>query len=223
MRAAALFSGGKDSALAAWHAMQQGVEVAVLVTLLPESTASYMFHHPNVEWTALQASASGIPQIMRKTAGEKEAELGDLHAALREAVREYGIKAVISGALASNYQKRRVDAACEELGLLSIAPLWGKDQEALLGEIAQDFEAVVTSVSADGFDESWLGRKIDEGCIADLLRLRKRYGISLGGEGGEYESFVLNAPFFTKRVRIVESERAWSKTSGTLRIIRAVI
>jgi ABC transporter with metal-binding/Fe-S-binding domain ATP-binding protein len=223
MKVAALFSGGKDSAFALWCAQQQGWEVKVLLTLCPKSPESYMFHHPNIEWTRLQAKAMGIPQLLRKTSGEKEKELEDLRAIIKEAVRKFKVSGIICGALASEYQKERVDFACEELGLKSFAPLWRKDQPALMREIADNFEVVITSVSAEGFDESWLGRKIDSACLSDLERLRRRYGVSVSGEGGEYESFVLNAPIFKKRIRIEKSEKTWGKGAGAYRIIRAVI
>ncbi len=223
MKVAALFSGGKDSAFALWCAQQQGWDVEVLLTLSPKSPESYMFHHPNVEWTGLQAKAMNIPQLLRKTSGEKEKELEDLRAVMMEAKRRFGISGIVCGALASEYQKERVDFACEELGLKSFAPLWRKNQSALMREIADNFEVVITSVSAEGFDESWLGRKIDSECLSDLERLRSRYGVSVSGEGGEYETFTLNAPIFKRRVRIEKAEKTWGKGTGTYRIIRAVI
>jgi len=180
-----------------------------------------MFHHPNAEWAKLQAESMGVPHITRKTAGEKEKELEDLRAAMLSAKHRFKIEGVVSGALASSYQKQRVDSTCDELGLSSLAPLWHADQLSIIREVSEKFEAIITSVSAEGFDESWLGRRIDSGCISDLERLHRKYGISVAGEGGEYESFVLNAPFFTKRITIRESEKSWEKTSGTFKILRA--
>lgn len=223
MKVAALFSGGKDSTFAVWFALQQGWEVPVLITLLPAHPASYMFHHPNVEWTKLQAKSMGIQQLIRKTSGEKEKELDDLRAALLTAKQRFKLDGVICGALASEYQKERVDFICEELSLRSFAPLWHKDQQALMREIAENFEVIITSVSAEGFDESWLGRRIGKKCLSDLERLHKRYGISISGEGGEYETFVLNAPFFKRRIRIEKAEKAWRGSSGTYTIQRAAI
>jgi uncharacterized protein (TIGR00290 family) len=72
----------------------------------------------------------------------------------------------------------------------------------------------VTGVYAYGFSEEWLGRKIDDATIKALIELNRRYGISLVGEGGEYETLVLDAPFFKKRIKIIEAEKIWKNQSG---------
>lgn len=210
MRVSLLFSGGKDSTYALWVAESWGWEV-VLLTMLPESDSSYMFHHPNVEWTPLQAEAMGLPLLLCRTSGEKLSELDDL----REFVKDAGADGVVTGAVESEYQKEKVDIICEELGMRSFAPLWHKDGESLLRELVEaGFEIMITSVSAEGLDESWLGRRIDGGCVDELIRLREKYGVSVVGEGGEMETFVLDAPFFKKRINVKEGERRWDGVRG---------
>jgi predicted ATP pyrophosphatase (TIGR00289 family) len=177
-----------------------------------------MFHHPCTELTKLQAEAIGIRHITRTTAGEKEKELEDLTTALKEISGD--VDAVVSGAVASRYQKDRIDAVCKELGLRSICPLWGKDQLKLLqAEVEAGFEVIITAVAAEGFDESWLGRKLDEKCIDDLVKLNKKYGINLIFEGGEAESFVLDAPIFKKRIEIDNIKKIWDEKTGSGYII----
>jgi len=217
LKVAALLSGGKDSVYAAWIAMQQGWEVTHFVTLQPANPSSYMFHHPNVGLARLQAKAAGIPHRMVLTSGVKEAELVDLKRALS------GLEAdgVVSGAIASEYQKERVDFTCAELGLKSFAPLWHKNQELLAREEAEALDAIIVSVSAEGLGREWLGRKYDSKCVDDLVRLNKRLGVSVCGEGGEFETLVLNAPFFKKRLEIKKSEAKWAGTSGTFNVISA--
>jgi diphthamide synthase (EF-2-diphthine--ammonia ligase) len=68
-----------------------------------------MFHHPAIEWTKLQAEAIGLPQILVKTRGVKEEELFDLKRAFKLANDSYSIEAAYTGALASVYQKSRVE------------------------------------------------------------------------------------------------------------------
>ncbi|MBI1973331.1 diphthine--ammonia ligase [Candidatus Micrarchaeota archaeon] len=205
MRVACLFSGGKDSSFAAYKAFKEGHEIRALVTLVPKHAESYMFHYPNLQLTPLQAKLMRFPHVMVDTEGEKEKELVDLRLAIS---RVEGIEGVVSGALASVYQKKRVDAVCQELGLESIAPLWKRDPETnLREELAEGFEVIFTGIAADGLDESWLGRKLDEDAIRDLKRLHKKYGIHIGGEGGEFESFVLNCPLFDKPIRVKKAHR----------------
>lgn len=217
MDVAALFSGGKDSVFAVWLALHQGWNVKFLLTLAPENASSYMFHYPNIRWTKLQAKALGIPQLMRKTKGRKEEELDDL----RTLLRPLNVDGIISGAFASEYQRERIDLICEELGLRSFAPLWHKDAETYLSELSQNFEAIITSVSAEGFDAGWLGRRINGKCVADLKRLKQRFGISPCGEGGEYETFVLNAPIFRKRIVVDTASCCFKGMGGTFAITEA--
>jgi uncharacterized protein (TIGR00290 family) len=87
--------------------------------------------------------------------------------------------------------------------------------------ISTGFEAIITSVAAQGFHEGWLGRKIDETCLEDLEGLSKRFGINMAGEGGEYESLVLDAPLFKSKIEVVEAEKVWRGTSGCYLIKKA--
>jgi diphthine-ammonia ligase len=220
MRVAVLCSGGKDSAYALWLAMKQKHEVTGIVTMIPKREDSWMFHYPNIGLIDLFAKCADLPLIKAETSGVRELELEDLKRALS------GLEAdgVVNGAIASKYQKSRIDRICEELDLESMAPLWGMDpQKLLLDLIAEGFEAIVTSVSADGLDKSWLGRKIDEAAVQDLLRVNRRYKINVCGEGGEYESLVLDAPFFKRRIYPTDVEIAWRGTSGYLLIKSAQI
>lgn len=219
MNLMALTSGGKDSLFAAYIMHAQGFEIKRLVTLFPERQDSYMFHHPNIHLTGDMAKSMGIPFQKRITGGEKERELIDLKDAIAASVAVeneiQGIQGVVSGALSSEYQRQRIDVICEELGLVSFAPLWHKDPEMLLLEMLDaGFEMIITAVAADGLDETWLGRKIDEGCIKDLKDLHRRCGIHIGGEGGEFETLVLDMPLFKKRLEIKKARKEWDGTSG---------
>lgn len=217
MRLAVLFSGGKDSIYATFLALRRD-RVKYLITMLPESEESWMFHHPCIELTSLQAEALGIEQIKQKTSGEKEKELISLENVLGN-VREE-IDGVVSGAVASNYQKNRIDEICRKLRLESIAPLWQKNPEQMLREQVQaGFEIIITAVAADGFDKSWIGRKIDAKCVDDLVEFNNKFGISIAGEGGEFETFVCDCPIFKKRVDILDSEIVWDEKTNSGKMI----
>ena len=218
MRVAVLVTGGKDSALALYRALKQDFEVKHLVAMIPQREDSWMFHSVNIHLTGLFAEAVGIPLVKSETAGIKESELKDLE----ELLGTLRIEGVVSGAISSNYQKERIDRICRELGLESIAPLWHENPMNLLKEmLSLNFEAIIVGVYAYGFDESWLGRQIDSTTISDLAGLNKEYQVSLVGEGGEYETLVLDASFFTKRIRLLEVEKAWEDYRGHLLVKKA--
>jgi len=218
MRVAALCSGGKDSSYALWLAVKRGHEVAHVVAMIPAREDSWMFHTKNIRLIELFAECVGLPLLKAETSGEPEREVEDLKLALGR----LEVDGVVSGAVASNYQRSRVDRVCSELRLQHLAPLWGREPEQLLREMLRvGMDIIITSASAYGFDESWLGRKIDEAAVEDLLELNRKYGINMLGEGGEYESLVLDAPFFRKRIEVLEAERIWKGDSGYLLIRKA--
>ena len=219
----ALFSGGKDSTYAAWEASKED-ELACLVTLFPKSAMSYMFHFPNLRWTGLQAEAMGVPLLTEQTEGVKEEELADLKRALAGAKSRFGLEGIYTGALASVYQKTRVERVCGDLGLECFSPLWGIDPEIHLRRLVADgFSVIIVSVSALGLDQEWLGRELDEPSITELVALGRRYRFHVGLEGGEGETFVQDAPFFSRTISIRSFERHWSGDSGYLEIKDAVL
>ncbi len=218
MYVAALVTGGKDSALALYRALKQGHEVKYLVTMLPQREDSWMFHFPNIHLTDLFAEAVGIPLVKAETAGIKEKELKDL----KNLLATLDIEGVVSGAISSRYQKERIDKVCQELSLRSIAPLWQEAPIRLIKEIIRlNFEVIIVGAYALGFDQSWLGRKINSKTLEDLVELNKKYEISPVGEGGEYETLVIDAPFFRKRIRLLQVEKLWENHSGYLLVEKA--
>jgi ABC transporter with metal-binding/Fe-S-binding domain ATP-binding protein len=218
MRTAVLFSGGKDSCLALHYALQS-TDVKCLITVVSENPASYMFHTPNITLAEKQAEAIGLPIIIEKTKGEKEIELKDLEKAIKKAKEKYEIKAIVTGAVASVYQSSRVQKICDELNLQCISPLWQRDQFELLQEIIKlNFDVITIGVFAYGLDD-FIGRKIDRKFIDDIKILNEKYKISPCGEGGEFESFVLDADFFKKKLKIEKSHVEKDKESGKVLIL----
>jgi diphthine-ammonia ligase len=213
MRVAALVTGGKDSVLALYRAQQMGHTVTVLATMIPKREDSYMFHFPNIHLTELLSKAVEIPLVSTETSGIKEEELEDL----KRLLASLDVEGVVSGAIASSYQKQRIGKVCEGLGLKSITPLWHEEPLDIMNELIDlKFKVIIVGVYAYGLDQSWLGREINSETLEKLRELHKRYQISLVGEGGEYESLVLDAPFYKKRIEIMEAETSYENGSGVL-------
>ena len=212
MRLASLFSGGKDSTYATHLAAEGGDEVACLVTMRSRREDSWMFHTVNIGLAPIVAEAFGIEIVTAETCGEKETELEDLV----EVLGGLEVEGVVSGAIASTYQRRRVDRICEELGLVHVAPLWGRDGFDLLGEmISEGLVVIVTAVAAMGLDQSWLGRVLDQGAAEELRELNQCFGVDVCGEGGEMETLVLDAPWFQRRLDIVSARQVWDGVRGS--------
>ncbi|MEK6968039.1 MAG: diphthine--ammonia ligase [Nanoarchaeota archaeon] len=224
MRIGALFSGGKDSMLALHWLEQRGHEIVCLLTVNSESDESYMFHTPNIEWTGKQAEALKIPQLIRKTKGVKEEELEDLKQLIEEAKKKYSIEAVSAGALASAYQRDRVVKICNDLGLVSFTPYWQHNEESYMKIVIDSgYEIIIVGVFADGLTSELLGKKFDSDLLQKLKDIKKKTGIHLAGEGGEYETFVLDGPMFKKRLEIIDSEIINEKNSAALKIKQIIL
>ena len=217
MDVACLVSGGKDSLYALYRAHKEGHLIKCLLTMIPENDESYMFHFPNTHLVGLQAECLGIPLLKKKTQAKKEKELEDLASLMRN----LPVSGIVSGAIASSYQKERIDALCRDLGFESLTPLWEREPEKILKDmLGEGFEIIITGVAADRLDESFLGKTLFE-AKEKILRLSESHGIHLLGEGGEYETFVCDMPLFKERIVVEEAKVMWKGNAGTYIIERA--
>lgn len=215
---AALYSGGKDSTLAMYSAMQMGHEIPYIVTIRPTDKASWIFHTPNLSTVPLMAEAMGVEQIVADSDGT---EAGDMEA-LKLALADLDVDGVITGALWSDYQWDRMNLVCGDLGLCVLSPLWRKSQDETYDLMCSSgVDAIIVGVFAEGLDERWLGRHLDMDTKKELLALRDRYGISIMGEGGEYESMTLDSPMHSRRLVIDESNKVMERYTGVLEVVRA--
>lgn len=219
MKVGVLFSGGKDSCMAAYLAKKQGHDIMCLITIHSKNPDSYMFHTSSIRKTKHQAQVMNLPLIIVKTRGEKEKELMDLETAIRKAKKEYKIGGIVSGALASSYQKSRIEAICKKLKLISLAPLWNKDGFEYLDDIINNkFRVIITAVSAYPLNASWLGREIDERFVEDISNLYKKYKVHPAGEGGEFETFVLSCPLFERPLQVIGANFTGEKNSWKMEL-----
>lgn len=218
MKLASLFSGGKDSVFSAYIAKKQGHELVCLISMLSKNKESYMFHTPSIEKTKYQAESMNIPLIIHKTEGKKEEELKDLEEAIKEAIKKYKIKGIVTGAIQSVYQSSRIQKICDKLNIKCINPLWEIDELNYLNNLIKNkFRVIITGVFAYPLNQSWLGREINSQFIQEITKLHEKYKIHIAGEGGEYETFVLDCPLFKKPLNISsykdfkEGENSWRR------------
>jgi diphthine-ammonia ligase len=228
-----LFSGGKDSSWALYRALERGLPVSRLVTVHPTGD-SYMYHVPATRLASLAAESIGIELVDVDPAdfdaadaidsgAQGDAELEPLEAALRELDGSLpgGVAGVTAGAVESEYQTSRIEAMCERLGCDLFAPLWQEDPRELAAAMLDaGFEITIVQVAAAGLDESWLGRTLDAAALADLEALNDEYGVHVLGEGGEFETLVVDAPHMDRRIEI-DADPVWEGTRGHLEITDA--
>jgi predicted ATP pyrophosphatase (TIGR00289 family) len=160
----------------------------------------------------------GFPLVSRKVSGVKEKEVAELERVLGK----LDVDGVVSGAVASEYQKTRIDLVCHNLGFKSFAPLWHKKPAQLLsGILYAGFKVMVVSVSAQGLGEEWLGKLLTGDDVPRLQGLEREYGVNPCGEGGEFETLVLDGPLFERRLVVKEFRKKWLTQAGFLEVVKA--
>ncbi|WP_458405339.1 diphthine--ammonia ligase [Methanobrevibacter sp.] len=223
MNVAVLFSGGKDSTMALYSALDLKEDVKYLLSMKSKNDESYMFHVPNIHITDLLAQALDIPIMSVETDGVKEEELEDLKTAF-EKLKSFGVEAIYTGALYSVYQKSRIEKLGSEVGLKIISPYWHVDELEYMRKIVSlGFKIIICGVAAWGLDESWLGRVIDDETIDELVKLNEKYHVDIAFEGGEAETLAIDGPIFKKRVKILKYKKEWHLDSGVYIIEDAVL
>ncbi|MDI3542338.1 MAG: diphthine-ammonia ligase [Candidatus Methanomethylophilaceae archaeon] len=218
MRLASLFSGGKDSLMSLYLMEQQGHDITVLVNIAPRCDSSFMFHTPNLHLLPLMAKSMGKTLVQAEGGLTEEEDLD----ALEKTLSTLDVEGVIIGAIASDYQWDRVNRVCEKIGLKVFAPMWRKAPDIVLREmIDADVRAVFVAVMAEGLEPSWLGRELDMAALEELNSLSFRYGINVAGEGGEYETLVLDSPLYSRPLVIDMIEESVSRDSAIMRVTKA--
>ncbi|MEM1598907.1 MAG: diphthine--ammonia ligase [Pyrobaculum sp.] len=218
MRVAVLYTGGKDSHYAMLKALAAGHTLSCLVTAVPKNPESYMFHTVNIKWSLLHGEAMGVRQYAVEVSGEKEREVEELAQQLARIREECPFDGLVTGAVASRYQKERVDAVAARLGVAHLAPNWGRDQEELLREEARAMRFIITAAMAMGLGPQHLGKVVTPAAAEEIIALSRKYGFSPVGEGGEYETYVVESPLFSIEV---EGEAHWHPSGWGYYEIRA--
>jgi uncharacterized protein (TIGR00290 family) len=194
MKAISLISGGKDSFLSLLIALSIGMDVERTITVKAEMD-SLMFHYPNAEMGRALSSMMGIGNSL---IGESE---------FNDVVSGYGGYFLIAGAVESEFQKTRLEELCVKFGLIPFFPLWRKNQESIIREfISTGSRAIFVSVAAEGLGGEFLGKTLNNESLSDLIEANKKNGISIIGEGGEYETLVTCYPQTGKCIKILDSD-----------------
>ncbi|KAI3402360.2 hypothetical protein KGF56_004768 [Candida oxycetoniae] len=224
MKFIALISGGKDSFYNLYHCLSQGHELVALGNLYPkdESQAeidSFMFQTVGHEIISAYSQCLDVPLYRKAITGSslnqeleysrtEDDEIEDLFSLISEVKNLHpDIEAISCGAILSNYQRTRVENVCDRLGLTSLAYLWQRDQNELMSEMCDSgLDARIVKVAAIGLNASHLGQQLNE-IYPHLVKLNSMYDVHICGEGGEFETIVLDCPFFKdKRLKIVDQQ-----------------
>jgi diphthine-ammonia ligase len=214
MTVTALVSGGKDSIYAAYLAETQGRPVDELVVVRPDDPESMMFHTPNLDLVALQAEAWG--KSFRSVPVRGPGESGELLALEEGLAGRTGW--VVAGAVESSYQWSRLLRVADRVGRPLYTPLWRKDPGRVVREeVSAGLDIRLVHLAAESLGPELLGQRLDLSVLEGLeARSAGRARVNVAGEGGEFETLVVDAPFFRERIAIDEAE--WDVRPATARL-----
>ena len=215
-----LVSGGKDSVLALWIALHQ-FQVTSILTVRSSCPESLLFHIPNSQYVGLMAEMLNIQHINVQI---DSCNIEDEINSLKEALINSNAKAMITGGILSEFQRYKFNRAAKFANMRCFNPLWRISPNFLISEfLMREFSIIITSVSSMGLNKELLGKEISREIIETLSQSGSE--LSLVGEGGEFETFVLDAPFFPSRIRILDSKVHWDefRQDGYYEIIKAEI
>ncbi|EDK43079.1 hypothetical protein LELG_01257 [Lodderomyces elongisporus NRRL YB-4239] len=224
MKFLALISGGKDSFFNLQHCISQGHELIALGNLHPvvagqDEIDSFMFQTVGHDVISSYAKCLDVPLYRQAITGlssnqnleylyTKGDEIEDLFQLISHVQKTHpDLEAVSCGAILSHYQRTRVENVCGRLNLTSLTYLWQRDQNELMLEMCQaGLDARLVKVAAIGLNATHLGKLLNE-VYPQLVRLNQMYQVHICGEGGEFETIVLDSPAFKhKRLEFTDQQ-----------------
>ncbi|KAH9221636.1 hypothetical protein DL95DRAFT_355690 [Leptodontidium sp. 2 PMI_412] len=160
---------------------------------------------------------------------EEEDETESLVPLLKRIMAEHPTaNALSTGAILSTYQRTRVESVAIRLGLTPLSYLWQYPilppgtQISLLEDMqAIGLDARIVKVASGGLDESFLWQNVaDQQVMQRIEKSMKRFGTdgdgAVLGEGGEFETLVVDGPasLFKGRIVVEEKDRRVVREGG---------
>ncbi|MDD5079249.1 MAG: diphthine--ammonia ligase [Candidatus Omnitrophica bacterium] len=202
VKAISSWSGGKDSCMACYRAVQQGYDVKLLLNFISRESKRGCFHGLEGELLKFQAELIGIPLVQKEVSPDMSKYEEEFKAAVTE-LRGKDINNMIFGDIYLLEHESWVDRVCNELKIKALEPLWDNTPEKIVDEFVDlGFKAVIVSCKADIMGKEYLGRLIDK----ELAKELKAKGICPCGENGEFHTLVIDGPIFKRPINILKAE-----------------
>jgi diphthine-ammonia ligase len=195
----ASWSGGKDSAMAYYRALQSEAVPKRVWTMFEEDQERSKSHALPIEIIKAQAESLGVPLMIRGADwnGYEEQFLD----AMKEC-KDAGIDHGVFGDIDLEDHLNWIRETCSKVGIEAVHPLWMESRKEVVKDFVEaGFEAYIVVVNTAMMPSEFVGRKFTTELINELEAL----GIDSCGEAGEFHTVVVDGPIFSERVPIVFS------------------
>ncbi len=194
------WSGGKDSCMALYEALNRRLKISHIVNFISDNPQKVRFHGTDARLIHLQSQALGIPLFQKVTSWEEYER--DFKAGVSE-LKPDGLRGMVFGDIYLDPHREWVERVCGEIGIEALEPLWGRDTAELLAQfIGLGFKSVIICAKAELIEQQWLGRTVD----SEFMQYLADKGIDPCGENGEYHTLVVDGPLFKQRIELLESQ-----------------
>jgi len=210
MKAAGLWSGGKDSCFACYKAISMGYDLSLLFNFTDPAGKSSLSHGLAAALIFKQSQLIGIPIEQKPMPKDGGTYRKEFKALIREWKNKAGIEGIVFGDIYLKEHKEWIDSVCLEAEVEPIMPLWGRDTKELILEIIDSgFKAMVVAVKTDLLGKEWLGRIMDRKFVKEL-----KPEIDPCGEKGEFHTLVVDGPLFREPIKILETQPVLRENFG---------
>lgn len=190
------------------------MKIKGIVTIHPEDPDSMLYHTQNTRHVARIAESMGLEWVSATAERGKEEET------LAMTVRKLDADLLVSGGIRSDFQRRKFEKIASEHGMNHYSPIWGWTADRIYSELLRrKIESRVVGVAALGLSESWLGVVLDQARISDLMKLSSHFKFDVTGEGGDLDTFTVDAPLYKDRL-MIDGRKIWDGYSGRYEIER---
>ena len=197
----ASYSGGKDSALALYRAINAGLSPLGLLTTYNTGVNHTWFHGITEDLIQKISDSLCIPVTLIKTTGEQYE--ANFEAALK-GEKNRGAQVCVFGDIDIEGHLEWCTSRCEKTGLIPYFPLWKEERKKLVYEfIDAGFSAIITVVDTSRMSKEFLGQILSRE-TADSI---EKSGADICGENGEYHTFVFDGPLFSRKINFTVKER----------------
>lgn len=194
------WSGGKDSCLSLYYAIQQGGLPKFLFTMLKEGGNISRSHGLPTSVLIKQAEQLNLPIVFNK-ASWNEYELK--YSETLEELKKQGVSHGVFGDIDVEPHLEWCKRVCAGKDMIAFHPLWKRSRKELLEEFLDlGFKATIVATQADKLGREWLGKTIEKSTIKEFEDI----GIDVCGELGEYHTIVTDGPLFNSELVLKVNE-----------------